>query len=116
MGSRTTTHPLKIAINRVKVIEAISDPDSWKGRKRDQVQEEGDTQNELEKFRSSGQDRDDVWTRQTFPPDNLTVEYLLVSSTMQVGKVDNDLPSPLQFLFGIHSWYPDANACTIDTV
>jgi len=34
----------------------------------------------------------DIWVGWTFPPDNLAVEYLLVSSTARVGKgsqVDN---------------------------
>jgi len=60
-------------------------PDTWEGHKRNQMQGEGGAQNELKKFGSSAQDGGDVWARQTFPLDNLTVEYLLVSSTMRVG-------------------------------
>jgi len=42
--------------------------------------------NELEESESNARGGGDIQEHQMFPPDNLVVEYLLVSSTMQVGE------------------------------
>ena len=67
------------------------------------------SRNELERFDSDAQDWDDVRVHQPSPLDNLAVMvgYLLVSSTVRVGKgnqVDNKLPILLfSFLFGVRA-------------
>ena len=77
------------------------------------------SRNELEEFEGGARDGNDVQERETFPPGNPTVGYLLVSPRVRVGKdnqADNDPHNSLRFLFGVNSWYPDANACVMDMI
>jgi len=46
------------------------------------------SRNELEKSESNARSGGDIQEHQTFPPYNFVVEYLLVSSTVQVGGDD----------------------------
>jgi len=46
------------------------------------------SRNELEKSGNNAWGDGDIQEHQKYPPDNLAVEYLLVSSTVQVGEVD----------------------------
>ena len=87
-------------------------PRNWEGRKRNPIQEQGDThecesvrawvidniflqflarnpsRNELKRSETNAQEWKDVRVREAFPYDSHTVDRLLVSSTVPVGKDD----------------------------